>query len=78
MKEIEEAIREHEPSAVYGETAAVTTAFASTHLASTLPGFKGVVHGTPALALKKPVTVHRDTCERSAGCFTNPTGRCRV
>mgnify|MGYP003441750901 FL=1 len=64
MSEIEEAIREHEPSAVYGMFSGGHDSLCSTHLASTLPGFKGVVHVNTGIGIEETRQYVRDTCER--------------
>jgi 3'-phosphoadenosine 5'-phosphosulfate sulfotransferase (PAPS reductase)/FAD synthetase len=63
-KECLEGIEKHEPSAIYAMFSGGHDSVCSTHLASTLPGFAGVIHVNTGIGIEATRTYVRETCER--------------
>ena len=64
MDEILAAIEEHRPSHVFALFSGGHDSLCSTHVASTLPGFAGVVHANTGIGIEETRQFVRDTCER--------------
>jgi 3'-phosphoadenosine 5'-phosphosulfate sulfotransferase (PAPS reductase)/FAD synthetase len=62
--ECQEGIDAHNPSAIYAMFSGGHDSICSTHLTSTLPGFKGVVHVNTGIGIEATRDYVRDTCER--------------
>lgn len=57
-------IDEHEPSSIFAMFSGGHDSICSTHLASTLPGFKGVVHVNTGIGIEDTRDYVREACER--------------
>lgn len=62
--ECQDGIVEHSPSAIYAMFSGGHDSLCSTHLASTLPGFTGVIHVNTGIGIEETRQYVRDTCER--------------
>jgi 3'-phosphoadenosine 5'-phosphosulfate sulfotransferase (PAPS reductase)/FAD synthetase len=64
LDEILAAIDEHEPRALYAMFSGGHDSVCSTHVASTMPGFKGVVHINTGIGIEDTTKYVRETCKR--------------
>jgi 3'-phosphoadenosine 5'-phosphosulfate sulfotransferase (PAPS reductase)/FAD synthetase len=61
--ECKEALREHQPSHIFALFSGGHDSLCSTHLASKLPGFSGVVHCNTGIGIEETHQWVRDVCE---------------
>ena len=59
-----DGIEEHKPSRIYAMFSGGHDSLCSTHLASTLPEFSGVIHCNIGIGIEATRTYVRETCER--------------
>lgn len=62
--ECQDGIAEHRPSHIFGLFSGGHDSLCSTHLASTLPGFSGVIHCNTGIGIEETREYVRETCER--------------
>lgn len=63
LDEIHEALEEHKPREVYALFSGGHDSVCSTHLASTLPGFAGVIHCHTGIGIQETLWYVVDVCE---------------